>query len=157
MADLIRSVQLIFESLAFVQVCILAVEAEEFVMGAAFDDAAVGHYADHVGITDGGDAMRNDKCCTVAAQLAQVSQDLLLGVGVDGGKSVIEDEYPRISHDGSRDRGSLFLASGKRDPPFPDELLVLIRKFANVVGQGGDLGGFFDRYRTAGTRGPRGH
>ena len=60
------------------------------------------------------------------------------------GEGVVEDKDARIAHHGTRDSGALLLPAGERYAAFADELFVLVREFANVVGESGDLGGFFD-------------
>ena len=41
-------------------------------------------------------------------------QDAFLSVRIDAGKSVIENENPRIANDGARDRGPLLLSTRER-------------------------------------------
>ena len=154
---LICRLQFFFEQLPFVQRGVLAIERDKLVMRSAFDDAAFVQHADKVGVADGRDAMRNDQGRAVEPDVTQVFQDRFLGVRINGRKRIIEYQNTRIAHNGTGYRRSLLLPAGKCDAAFAHKLLVLVRKFLDVFGQPGDLGGLFDGYRfTAETRSRRG-
>src|SRR4051812_4089093 len=71
--------------------------------------------------------------------LAEVLEDLLLSVGIDARKRVIENEDTWVADDGARDRGALLLSAGERDATLAHHSLVLFREL-------------FDVGRNAGTR-----
>jgi hypothetical protein len=90
-----------------------------------------------VGDEDGG---------AVAHDLAQAGEDALLGVGVDGGERVVEDEDTGVADDGAGDCGALLLAAGEGDAALTDlglETVGELEDFGGDVGRGGgveDLG-----------------
>ena len=79
-------------------------------------------------------------------------ENRFLGVGVYGRKRIVEDKDSRVAHNGTRYRRTLFLATGKRDAAFADELLIFAGKFLDVFSKAGDRGGFFDGYFTTQTQ-----
>ena len=62
------------------------------------------------------------------ADVAEIVKDLFLGVSVDGRERIVEDQDPRIAHNGTCDRRPLLLPAGKRDAAFADKLFVLFRE-----------------------------
>ncbi len=155
MRELFCRIEFFFEELAFVEVGVVAVEAEEFLVRAAFDDAAFVEDADDVGVADRRYAVRDDQRCSILADVAEIMEDRFLGVRVNGGERIVEDQDPRVAHHGTGDGGSLLLATGERDAAFAYELFVLAGHFLDVGGQAGDVGGAFDGHllvRTASVR-----
>ena len=134
-----RRLEFFLKQLAFVEVGVFAVEGEELVVGAAFDDAAFGEDADEVGVADGRDAVRDDKRCAARADVAEVVEDFFFGVRVDGRKRIVEYQDSRVTHDCSSDGGSLLLSARERDAAFADELFVLAGKSGYVVREAGGL------------------
>ena len=89
--------------------------------------------------------------------LAQVIEDLVLGLGVDAGQGVVEHQNARVAYDRAGDCRALLLAAGERQPALADGGRVLLGKasisvamraisaarrisfFAGVVGAKGDV------------------
>ena len=76
-------IEFFFEKLAFVEVGVFAVESEEFVVGAAFDDAAIRKDAYKVGVADSRNAMRNDKSRAIFAHITKVVEYRFFGICID--------------------------------------------------------------------------
>src|ERR1700690_3960057 len=70
---------------------------------------------------------------------AEMVKNLVFGVSIDTGKSVIKNQDARIANDGSRDRGPLLLSAGKGNTAFAHQRSVLLGKFFNVAGDIGRL------------------
>ena len=128
-----------FQQLFVVEVVVVAVQGEEFFVGAEFDDAAGVQDGDAVGVADGGDAVGNEDGGAAAHYVAQVVEDFVFGVGVDAGEGVVEDEDFGIANEGAGDGGALLLAAGEGDAAFADHGVVAFGEGFDV---GGDVGGF---------------
>src|ERR1700682_148829 len=126
--------QFLFQQLLVVEVAVVAVAGQQFVVGAKFYDAAGVQYRDHVGLADGGNTMRNENRGPVLHDFAEMVEDFVLSVSVHAGKRVVENEDARIADDGARNRRPLLLPSGKSDAAFADERPVFFGKFFNVLG-----------------------
>ncbi len=91
----------------------LGVEAgagEEFVVGAALEDAAFLQDEDEVGVADGGEAVRDDEGGAAGEEALERLLDEELGVRVDAGGGFIEDEDGRIFQESAGDGDALFFA-----------------------------------------------
>ena len=108
-------------------------------MGTEFDDASAVQDGNAVGVADRGDAMRDEDGGAAAHDIAQMVQDLVFGMRIDAGESIVEDQDSRIADEGAGDCGALLLASGKGDAALTDHRLVAFGKALDV---GGDVGGF---------------
>lgn len=106
-------------------------------MGATFDDAATREDADEVGVADGRDAVRDDERRAARADVAEVVQDLFFGIGVNSRERIVEDKNAWVTHYGTGNGGSLFLAARERNAPFSDELFVFAGEVLDVVGETG--------------------
>src|ERR1017187_9705712 len=73
--------QLLFQLLLVVEGGVVAVEGEQFVVGAVFDDVSVVEDGDAVGVAHGGDAVGDEDGGASLHELAQSVEDLVLGVG----------------------------------------------------------------------------
>ncbi len=117
-------------------------------MGAEFDDASLVEDGDAVGVADGRDAVRDEDGRASVHDLAQVVEDLVFGVRVHAGESVVENENARTTQQGARDGGTLLLASGKRDAALSYRRVVAFGKAFDVLGDVGGFGGGFDFFET---------
>src|SRR5947208_3246935 len=80
---------------------------------------------DTVGIAHGRDTVRDEDRGPSEHDFSQMVEDLFFGVGVDAGKSVVEDEDTRVADDGARNRGPLLLAAREGDAAFANDGVVL--------------------------------
>jgi hypothetical protein len=80
--------------------------------------------------------------------LAQVVEDLIFGVRVHAGESVIENEDPRTTQQSACDGSALLLASGKSDASLADRGVVAFGKAFDVLSDVGGLGGCFDFFES---------
>src|SRR5947207_5163639 len=125
--------QLLLQQLPLVEVCVLAARREQLVVRAALDDASLVEDADQICIAHGRDAVRDDEARALAHHAAQLRENFLLGVGVDGRESVVEYENPRLAEDGARNRRALLLPAGERDAALADERVEAFGELAHVV------------------------
>src|SRR5450631_4475530 len=124
--------QFFFQQLLVIQVAVVAVQGQQFVVGAEFDDASGVQHGDAVGIADGGDAVRNEDGGAAAHDVAQVIEDLVFGVGVDAGERVVEDQNLGIANQGAGNRRALLLSAGERDAAFSHHRIVAFGKTLDV-------------------------
>src|ERR1700683_5569044 len=87
--------QIFFQQLFVVQVAIVAVQGEEFVVGARFHDSPVVQYGDAVSIAHRGNSVGDEYGGAALHHFAQVVEDLVFGVSVDAGESIVENESAR--------------------------------------------------------------
>ena len=111
-----------------VEIGVVAVPAEKFVVRSEFYDLAAMKHGDHVGIAYGGYTMRNKNRSSILHDFAQMIQDLIFGVGIHAGKRIIENQDPWIANDRAGNGGSLLLSAGKRDAALAHQGLELLGK-----------------------------
>ena len=70
---------------------------------------------------------------------AQMVEDLVFGLRVDAGESVVEDQDARVADEGAGDGGALLLSAGEGDAALADHRVVA---FGEAFDVGGDVGGF---------------
>ena len=102
------------------QIRIVAVLGQQLVMRAELDDAAADQHRNLVRVTHRRDAVRDEERGATLHDALQLAQDLLLGVGVDAGKSVIQDQDPGITDDRAGNGRALFLSAGESDAALAD-------------------------------------
>src|ERR1039458_1148897 len=136
--------QLLFQLLLVVEGGVVAVEGEQFVVGAVFDDVSVVEDGDAVGVAHGGDAVGDEDGGASLHELAQAVEDLVLGVGIDAGESVIEHQDTRLPNDGAGDGDTLLLSSGEGEAALADHGFVLFGEALDIGGDAGDGGGAAD-------------
>src|SRR3982074_788785 len=88
--------ELFFQQLLLVQIRVIATASEEFVVCAALSDAAVAQDDDLVGVLHCGGAVRNQNRGAAAHDAAQAREDALLGLRIDAGKGIVEDQNARV-------------------------------------------------------------
>ena len=82
-------------------------------MGALLSDVAVFEHDDTPGLADRGEPVGDHDRGTTGQQPAHGGFDTPLGVEVDVGGGLVQDEYPRIGDQGARERDQLALAGGQ--------------------------------------------
>jgi hypothetical protein len=88
---------------------------------------------DPVGVPDGRHAVRDDERRAPAHDVAEASEDLLLGVRVNCRQRVVEHQDRRVEDDRARDRRALFLPARQREPPFAHLGRVALREVRDVL------------------------
>src|ERR1700733_8360285 len=90
--------QLFFQQLLVIQVAVVAVQGEQFVVRARLHDASVVQHGDAIGIAHRGNAGRDEDGGVVLHYLAQVIENFIFSASVDAGESVIENENEEIAN-----------------------------------------------------------
>src|SRR5208283_564862 len=103
--------ELFFQQLLVIQVAVVAVQGEQFVVRAEFHDASLVQHRNAVGLAHGGDAVRNKDGSAALHHLSQMIQDFVFGVGVDAGERVIQNKDARVANEGACDGGALLLSA----------------------------------------------
>ncbi|GJC95043.1 hypothetical protein ColKHC_03869 [Colletotrichum higginsianum] len=118
------------------EVVVGAVLREELVVGALFDDAAVGHDDDVVGVLDGRQAVGDgDGGAALGGDLEGGLHDAL-GLGVQRGGGLVEEEN-WVGNDGAGDGDALLLAAGEEEATLADVGHVALGEAGDeVVGVG---------------------
>src|SRR6266568_7709218 len=109
-------------------------------MGAKLDDAPAAQDGDAICVSYRGDAMGNEDRRSPLHDLPQMVQDLVLGVRIHAGKSIIENEDSRITNQSAGNRGALFLSAGKCNSALTDQRFVLLGKVFNFSSNIGCVG-----------------
>ncbi len=140
--------QFLFQQLLVVEIGVVAVAGDEFVVGAEFDDASLVEDGDAVGVAHGRDAVRDEDGSASVHDLAQVVEDLVFGVRVHAGESVVENEDAGAAQQSARDGGTLLLPTGESDASLADCRVVAFGKAFDVLSDVGGFGGGFDFFKT---------
>lgn len=98
-----------------------AVEGEEFVMGAAFDDFAMAENEDEIGVSDGAEAMGYDEAGAAGHEALESLLDETFGGGVHAGGGFVEDEDRTVAKESAGDADALFFADAEFDAAFADK------------------------------------
>ena len=85
-----RSLQL---ERAGVELIVLSLFGDEFLVRAALDDPAVVEHHDSVGVLDGGEAVGDDEHRPAFHQPVHAALNEIFRAGVDGGSRLVEDEH----------------------------------------------------------------
>src|SRR6266478_5764328 len=75
---------------------------------------------------------------------AQAGENALLGLRVDAGERIVEDQDARVADDGAGDSGALFLSTGESDAALADDGFVLMGEAFDVGIEAGDFRGLAD-------------
>src|SRR6202040_546050 len=89
--------ELFFQQLLLIQIRVITATSEEFVVRSALDDAAVAQDNDLVRVLHGGGAVRNQNGGAAVHDATQARENALLGLRVDAGKGIVEDEDARVA------------------------------------------------------------
>src|SRR5947209_1105413 len=103
--------ELLPEKLAPVHPGVEPVTVQKLGMGSLLDDAAGSEHHDLVRVLDGGDAHGRDQGGTPGDDLLEPSQDLALGVRIDAGHCVIQNQEYGVAQNGTCQRSTLLLTS----------------------------------------------
>src|ERR1700728_289852 len=133
--------QFFFQQLLVIQVRVVAVQGQQFVMGAEFDDASAVEHSDAVRVAHSGDSVRNEDGGAPLHHVAQVVENLVFGVGVDAGESVVEDQNLGIADEGTGNCGALLLTAGEGDAAFAHHRVVAFGEALDIGGDVGRVGG----------------
>src|SRR6266446_1355599 len=75
---------------------------------------------------------------------AQAGENALLGLRVDAGERIVEDQDARVADDGAGDSGALFLSTGESDAALADDGFVFMGEAFDVRIEAGDFRGLAD-------------
>lgn len=100
-----------FEKLLVVEIGVVAIQSQKFLMGAEFDDAAAVQNRDAIGVADRRNTMRDKDGGAALHHLAKMVQDLVFSLRVHAGERVIEHENARIANQRASNGGALLLAT----------------------------------------------
>src|SRR5258708_1123324 len=89
--------QFFFQQLLVIQVRIVAIQGEQFLVAARFYDAAIVQHSDAVSIAHGGNSMRNKDGGSSLHPFSEVGKNFIFGMSVDAGERVIENEDARVA------------------------------------------------------------
>ena len=120
---------------------VAAALAQQLVVPAGFDDHAVLHHQDAVGVGDGVQPVRDHERGAVLAQMRHRILHQPLGFRIERGGRLVEQDDRRVLDQRARDRDALALAAGKLGAALADQGVVAFGKAGDeFVGVGG-LGG----------------
>ena len=108
-------------------------------VGALFDEFSVVKHADAVGLLDGGEAVGNDKAGAVGAKVFKRFLDESLGVVVERGGGLVEQQQRGIFQQGAGDGEPLFFAAGEAAAALAGDGVEAVGTGADEVG---GVGGF---------------
>ena len=95
-------------------------------MLSGFDNVAVIHDQDQIGIADRGEAVSDDEACASLHEVLHAFLDQDFGTGIDGGRCLIENQNLRIGKEGSGNGEQLLLALGDVGRLFIDFGLITV-------------------------------
>ena len=101
---------------------------QQFLVGAALDDAAVLEHEDLVGIDDRRQPVRDDQRGALARDLGELGLDDLLGARVERDGRLVEDQDGRVLEQRARDRDALLFAAGELEAALADHRVVAVRQ-----------------------------
>ncbi len=104
--------QFFFQQLFVVQVGIVSVQGEQFVVRAPLHDAPAMQHGDHVRVAHGGDTVRDEDGGPTCHEIAQMVENLVFGVRIHAGKCVVQHQNPGIADERPGNRGPLLLPAG---------------------------------------------
>ena len=90
---------------------VAAAEVDELFVRAPFDDAAAIEHEDLVGVADRREAMRDRDRRAPARELVERQLHRALGLVVERGGGLVEDQHGRVAQDRARNRDALLLAT----------------------------------------------
>jgi len=105
---------------------------EQFVVGAELYDLSVVQYGDTVCVAHSGHAVRDEDRSASFHYLAQTVEDVIFGMRVDAGESIVEDEDAGLADDGSGNGDALLLSSGEGQSALADHGFILFGKAFDI-------------------------
>src|SRR5450830_2048744 len=130
--------------LAVVEAGVESTLGEQFFVAALFDDRAVVHDEDVMGISDGRETVSDDKTCSAGHQLCHCFLDAYFRSGIDAACSFIENQDGWIRQDHTRDRQQLLLTSRDIGGLFIEDGIVSFWQTPDEVVSMRSLGGSHD-------------
>ena len=125
--------ELFFQLLLLVEAGVVAIQCEQLIVSADFDNLPMIEHCDLVGIAHRRYAMRDENRRGRSGVVAQSTQDTLLGIRVNACESVIQDQNRGAPKQGTRNCQALLLSAGKRHAAFPDHGFKSLRKFLKLA------------------------
>lgn len=101
---------------------------EQLGVGAELGDAATVHDDDPVALPQRAEAVGDDQCGAAVHRLLHRGQDFVLGVRVDGGRGVVEQQDRRIEQHRPGNCQPLPLAAGQVQPSFAQHRFVAMHE-----------------------------
>ena len=102
-------------------------------MCAGFHDVAVAHDQYVVGVLDGGESVRDDEAGLVLHQLEHGGLYAALGLGIDVGGRLVQDQHVRLEQHGAGDGDELLLPLGDVAAVFGDHGVVALGQLLDKV------------------------
>ena len=113
---------------------------QQFPVGAAANDLAIVQHDDLLGVHDGTDPLGHDQHGAVLIRGVQRPAQRSVGLEIQGGKAVVENEDRGLLCQGPGDAQPLLLAAGYIAAALGDRGVVSFRFFLNELGGLGGLG-----------------
>lgn len=124
---------------------VAASEGHQGGVGALLDDAAGVHEENQVGVADGRETVGGDDHCSSLTEAREVGDDAELGLGVERGGGLVEEDYRGVAVDGTGYHQALAFAAAQFHPRRPYEGVEFQREFVEEwteTGCAGSLGNF---------------
>src|SRR5437660_1422668 len=118
----------------------LALFLDELLVRADFGDLAVLQDHQPRGVTQGAQAMRDREGRAALDQPRDGVLNLLLGVGIDGGGGLVEDQDARVVQNRAGDAHALALAAAERLAALPDLCVIAVGLLDDEVVRVGGFG-----------------
>lgn len=115
-------------------------------MGAGLDDAVVFEDDDFIELKHGIDPVGDDDGCFIGQCCLHVAENLTFGIGINSGKTVVEENDIGVFGEGAGDTDPLLLSAGERDASFAHNGVIPFGKSGNIIVNGSTFGeklGFF--------------
>src|SRR5882762_1126773 len=136
--------QFLFQQLFVIQVSVVSVQCEKFVVRAQFDDTPAVQDGDTIGVANGRDSVGNEDGGPSLHDVPQVIENFIFGVGIDAGECVIQNQDPWVPDKRAGNGGSLLLSSRKGDATLSNHGEILFGKTLDVRRNVGRLGRFMN-------------
>src|SRR5882757_2660766 len=123
-----------------VQVSVVPAAAQEVIVAAVFDDAAVRDRDDAVGPAHGRQAMGDDDHGTAGCDVGHIVLDRPLALVVERAGRFVEHQDARVHDQGARDRDALTLAARKAAATLANHGVVALGQVEDELMGAGELG-----------------
>ena len=135
-----QALQSLFES----RLAVVARLLQQVGGGARLDQLSPIQHQHPIGPAEGAEAMGDDERGPPFHRPVERFENLLLGLGVDRGGGVIEQQDPRVEQHRPGDGQALALSAREIEAPFPQRRVVPLRELLDELVGTGDAGGPFD-------------
>ena len=119
--------------LGVIQVCVDAALSQQFLVGTAFRDPAIGNGDNAVGRTNGAESVGNDQGCTAHSQVVESPLDLSFRHGVQRGGGLIQNQNGRILQEDPGNGHALLLTAGEQGAPLAYIGIKSMGHFQNIL------------------------